>query len=1408
MRKIGRTGQHIKYLSCVLAVTIGLIQPCAALAVEEENEIIQEVVEEGNDDVSAGTVKYITGFEELAEEDAYFPCMYKPSLDELLSVFPETIQVWTEGAESLEELDVTWECEEDFDDTQFETYIFYPKWDETLYAIADTAADSVEIPSITVEVPVEGGIIKDLEGAKSALKNISEQKSILAIIYLCDQYEVKESPSEDSGTIRTVSSGQSVQITDVELGEYGNVWYQVLFYQNAAEYIGYVEREYLATSNEDFAGWEDAYIDLSSVPMVMAASGGYSDVDQFPASYQNALYALKDKHPNWIFVRMDTGLDWNTAIAKEMGDKSLIPSNTSGSWQNGAYGQGWSYASEGILKYYMDPRNFLSDPYIFQFEQLTYNESYHTTSSVQEVIKNSFMSSVIPGDSRTYAQAFTEIGQKRDVSPFHLAARVLQEQGTRGTSPLISGTYAGYEGYYNYFNVEAAGKTNLDVIINGLNRAVKSGWDTRFKSLDGGAAVIGANYITKGQDTVYLEKFNVSNGMHPNFTHQYMQNIQAPASEAANIRKAYNNAGALENSFVFKIPVYNNMPASACSKPEIIDSITLDKTTVGSLEVNKTVTLIPYVNGSKVDSVSNMTFTSNNASVATVDSQGKITGISPGTAIISCTRSGANTAACTVTVVKANPSVQTPVLSPYTYCDGLKLSDIVLPDGWTWEKGATLIAVGTFSYPALYTPADTTKYNVIKRQISFTVTKAIPNCQMPGRLEAKTGMRLGEIDLPSGFVWQSSTTTELNQAGEYTFYVSYNPNEDNYYTVDNLPVIVEVAGMPSEPSTDGQGGNTSSGSTSSGGITSGGNTSSSGTTTGGNMSSDDTTTGGNTSNGSTTGSGSTTSGSATSGETTTNGGATNGGSTTNGDTTSGGSATSSGSTTSGSTTSSVSTSSGDTMSSGNTTSISTTSGGSTTSEDTPSSSTTTGGNTSSSTTTSTNGTTGTSVPSGGVPNADAISSVSTTTVSSVDVPTGNASANNNSTTVNGGANGNSSNNGTTAGQSTVNNNPPASGTDNSNPPANSTVSSNPPADGTTNTNSSPPANSTAKSNSPRMEVASNSGTVTEQANNTVATSSQATAFKPSVTMEMEDTTILTVEKLQMAKEHNFNLVLDMGNSAKWSINMDSVDMSTVSEVDMGIAFRTENIPVELISKILDGNKYLEFTLAHDGEFGFDPVLDITFDLANIGRYANLFYYNPDADELEFICFSVIDESGVASFRMEHASSYIIIVSNSPMSYVPITGESTGHMTWWIVVGILVGLILIIGVFGIFFCRRKKQDNESGQDDEEDDGEDDEPEEGYLDDEDELYDLDDVKAEEMTKRKEIEKPAEQEDDEEESDWIEDEDWHEPEVSQKPENGLINRFFDDRVQDDWIDDDVWDVGDEWVEDDEWEKINRRV
>ena len=194
---------------------------------------------------------------------------------------------------------------------------------------------------------------------------------------------------------------------------------------------------------------------------------------------------------------------------------------------------------------------------------------------MRSFLKTTFMTDeggkLAPGTDKTYARLFWEVGSEkgREVSPFHLAARVYQEQGN-GSSPLISGTYPGYEGYYNYFNIGASGNTNELVYGNGLTYAKNHGWDNAEKSIRGGADVISANYIKMGQDTLYLQKFNVNpNGGYPVYSHQYMQNILAPTSEGKKIKKLYETAGALDNSFVFKVPVFESMPAQPCGEPAV-----------------------------------------------------------------------------------------------------------------------------------------------------------------------------------------------------------------------------------------------------------------------------------------------------------------------------------------------------------------------------------------------------------------------------------------------------------------------------------------------------------------------------------------------------------------------------------------------------------------------------------------------------------------------------------------------------------------------------------------------------------------------------------------------------------------------------------------------------------------------
>lgn len=736
----------------------------------------------------------IISFDALADDTAAVIYDVKPSLAEVLAALPAALSVTLEGAPASTALPVTWQCAEDYDNTTLSYYMFTPSWDTASFPLS-ASYDAAQLPHITVLVNAVRSTVYLVapDQAKSTLDTLAKEKNILALIYLSDSYDIKKAPGVNQETLVQASSGQSVRITGVSEDLLRNIWFQVSFNISGTDYSGYVERDHLAYSDEDLLNWE--YQNISSYFFRSGdgrSADPYADVTQFPESYQTALKALKDAHPGWTFVKMDTGLDWTTAVREENSkDRSLITARANAAWKTGPYDSSWAYPTDGILAYYMDPRNFLTEAALFQFELLSYNENYHTQAIVQSMLDSTFMNGLIPGDSRTYAEAFFGIGRAMNVSPFHLAARVRVEQGA-GTSPLISGTYPGYEGCYNYFNIGASGQ-GTQVIINGLTYARGQGWNTRYLSLEGGARILSKNYISRGQDSLYLQKFNVNvRSASGAYNHQYMQNIAAPSSEASIVYRAYTNAGVAGKPFVFKIPVYNDMPSSACTKPAELNEITLDKTAV-TLKAGASATLKAFLNGTGA-AAGSVTFISSNAAVAAVDANGTVTAVSPGSADISCTQSGGTTAVCKVTVQKAEPSYTVPTLDGITYDSGKTLADVVLPSGWTWDSPATVPTVAVSSYPATFTPSDTVNYNTVKKLLTLNVAKGTPSPSsytVPTGLQTVSGNTLASLKLPAGFTWETPGTV-LDTKGTVTCKASYNPDPANCNTVTGIDIAVTV----------------------------------------------------------------------------------------------------------------------------------------------------------------------------------------------------------------------------------------------------------------------------------------------------------------------------------------------------------------------------------------------------------------------------------------------------------------------------------------------------------------------------------------------------------------------------------------------------------------------------------------
>ena len=394
-----------------------------------------------------------------------------------------------------------------------------------------------------------------------------------------------------------------------------STWYKVSFYYQGQNLYGYVSGNYILVGGttspsssvvpSQAANPEPASSaqtpSTSVIPLTDAQFEAALTKEGFPASYKSALRLLHQKYPLWQFKACKTGYSWEQAIAKEnLVGKNLITNSKATGWKSyekGAYnyatdafipfdGSTWVTCSKEALEYYMDPRNFLTTDGIFQFEYLAYEPEHQSIQGVESILKNTVLSSTsyIYQDREgkeqitTYGKTFMAAADYSKVNPFHLATRVKQEVVTsRGLSSSATGNFTGYQGYYNFYNIGAYHSTQANgAIINGLKFA-KTGsnmsesnkatflipWNSPYNAIVGGAKYIGNNYINRGQNTVYLQKFNLSS--YSTFSHQYMANVEAAKSEAQKTYSAYRNFTDIP--VVFQIPVYDNMPAKNAPVP-------------------------------------------------------------------------------------------------------------------------------------------------------------------------------------------------------------------------------------------------------------------------------------------------------------------------------------------------------------------------------------------------------------------------------------------------------------------------------------------------------------------------------------------------------------------------------------------------------------------------------------------------------------------------------------------------------------------------------------------------------------------------------------------------------------------------------------------------------------------------
>ena len=411
-----------------------------------------------------------------------------------------------------------------------------------------------------------------------------------------DILNVRSGAGTGYSIVGTIRNGTTVTITGSAKASDGGVWYKI----TAGNISGYCASNYIqvtSTSGSTASG------SAKSTSSTAAASSSdfetYMTQQGFPESYKPYLRTMHSLHPNWKFTAQKLGINWDTAVAEEcVLGRNLIYDSAPDSWKSmekGAYnydegywygldGWYWQAASKAIIMHYMDPRNFINDTYIFMFENQSYNPAYQTEAGVKKILSGTFMggSYTCPdtGAVKSYSATFMEAAKLSGVSPYHLASRALNEQGTYG-APQSLGTVPGYEGYFNFFDINAYATSTMDAQAMGAkyaktyNSDLMLPWTNQYKSILGGAIFVGSGYITKAQNTLYLQKFDMTDGGNGYYYHQYMTCVNGQATEAISLKNAYSDE-IKSSAMEFLIPIYNNMPDTACPKPS--DSGSSDST--------------------------------------------------------------------------------------------------------------------------------------------------------------------------------------------------------------------------------------------------------------------------------------------------------------------------------------------------------------------------------------------------------------------------------------------------------------------------------------------------------------------------------------------------------------------------------------------------------------------------------------------------------------------------------------------------------------------------------------------------------------------------------------------------------------------------------------------------------------
>lgn len=146
-----------------------------------------------------------------------------------------------------------------------------------------------------------------------------------------------------------------------------------------------------------------------------------------------------------------------------------------------------------------------------------------------------------------------------------------------------------------------------------------------------------------------------------------------------------------------------------------------------------------------------------------------------------------------------------------------------------------------------------------------------------------------------------------------------------------------------------------------------------------------------------------------------------------------------------------------------------------------------------------------------------------------------------------------------------------------------------------------------------------------------------------IKVEMAGLSSVPSELFTSMNNRDVEVNLLMAEDVQWQIKGEEVPDAR-SDIDMGVRLGSRNIPEQIIADVAGTNPHVEFSINHNGDFGFVATIAVPVGESNKGMYTTLYHYDETKKELEVAGDGRVDDWGYAKFPLTHASDYTVVIT--------------------------------------------------------------------------------------------------------------------------------------------------------------------